>query len=455
MTNIRRQAGWNGLRGTVRRLLWAMGGMLLLGLSQAWAGVSVTLTAPPNGSTYTAPANITLTATARTTQGYTVSKVEFFRSGATLIGTDITAPYSFNWNGVPVGTYTITAVATAVKKNKPNQTATSAPVNITVNAPNVPPTVSMTSPANNATFTAPANITLTATAADSDGTIAKVEFFYGGANLIATLTVPPYSIIWTGVPQGAYTLTAKATDNLNATTTSSPVNVTVGAAAASLYFIHTDHLNTPRVITNQAAQVVWRWDQADPFGGNAPNENPSGLGNFTCNLRLPGQYFDKETNLHYNYFRDYDPSIGRYIQSDPIGFEGGLNLYAYVNNNPLSFTDPLGLMGFGGGGSANQSKGGYSRFDLPPGSPYESYNWCGPGNRAGAPTNCVDRACKKHDECYKRCGVRAATRWFPNTFSGCAAKCDWDLIQDYKACKDDEFCNRPPPPPGPPLPPGA
>lgn len=169
------QAGWNGLRGTVRRLLWAMGGMLLLGLSQAWAGVSVTLTAPPNGSTYTAPANITLTATARTTRGYTVSKVEFFRSGATLIGADITAPYSFNWNSVPAGTYTITAVATAVKKKNPNQTATSAPVNITVNAPNVPPTVSMTSPANNATFTAPANITLTATAADSDGTIANLH----------------------------------------------------------------------------------------------------------------------------------------------------------------------------------------------------------------------------------------------------------------------------------------
>ena len=91
------------------------------------------------------------------------------------------------------------------------------------------------------------------------------------------------------------------------------------------YFIHTDHLNTPRVISNSAAQIVWRWDNMDPFGYNAPNENPSGLGNFTCNLRFAGQYFDRETNLHYNYFRDYDPLAGRYVQSDPIGLDGGVN----------------------------------------------------------------------------------------------------------------------------------
>ena len=115
------------------------------------------------------------------------------------------------------------------------------------------------------------------------------------------------------------------------------------APSAGLYFIHTDHLNTPRLIANNVGQTVWKWDNDDPFGNNAPNENPSGLGTFTCNLRLPGQYFDKETNLHYNYFRDYDPAIGRYIQSDPIGLRGGINTYGYVNQNPLSFIDPNGL----------------------------------------------------------------------------------------------------------------
>ena len=58
---------------------------------------------------------------------------------------------------------------------------------------------------------------------------------------------------------------------------------------------------------------MWRWDQQEPFGVNVPDENPSGLGAFNLPLRLPGQYFDKETNLHYNYHRDYDPQIGRYI----------------------------------------------------------------------------------------------------------------------------------------------
>jgi RHS repeat-associated protein len=61
-----------------------------------------------------------------------------------------------------------------------------------------------------------------------------------------------------------------------------------------------------------------------------------------CIELLPGQYFDKETNLHYNYFRDYDPAIGRYIQADPIGLESGINLYSYVDSNPLSYYDPNG-----------------------------------------------------------------------------------------------------------------
>ncbi len=89
---------------------------------------------------------------------------------------------------------------------------------------------------------------------------------------------------------------------------------------------------------------MWQWNNDDPFGNNAPNENPSNLGAFTCNLRLPGQYFDKETNIHYNYFRDYDPAIGRYVQSDPIGLEGGSNTYAYALLNPLSFIDKWGLL---------------------------------------------------------------------------------------------------------------
>lgn len=88
---------------------------------------------------------------------------------------------------------------------------------------------------------------------------------------------------------------------------------------------------------------MWRWDQQEPFGVNPADENPSGLGAFDLPLRLPGQYFDKETNLHYNYFRDYDPSLGIYKQSDLIGLDGGINTYAYAYGSPLSNFDASGL----------------------------------------------------------------------------------------------------------------
>lgn len=77
--------------------------------------------------------------------------------------------------------------------------------------------------------------------------------------------------------------------------------------------IHVDHLNTPRLVADAAGTTVWKWEQQEPFGNNVPDENPSGLGIFDLPLRLPGQYFDKETNLHYNARRDYDSSTGRYV----------------------------------------------------------------------------------------------------------------------------------------------
>jgi RHS repeat-associated protein len=109
-----------------------------------------------------------------------------------------------------------------------------------------------------------------------------------------------------------------------------------------MHYIHPDHLNTPRKIYNQQGQLVWQWEMAT-FGASLPNENPSGLGAFKYNLRFAGQYFDEETGLHYNYFRDYDPKTGRYLQTDPLGLAGGdLSLYTYAHSNPLSFIDPTG-----------------------------------------------------------------------------------------------------------------
>ena len=107
----------------------------------------------------------------------------------------------------------------------------------------------------------------------------------------------------------------------------------------TIYYVHTDHLNAPRVVTQSSGNLIrWLW------GGNAANQNPLGLGTFIYNLRYPGQYFQAETGLSYNYFRDYDGVTGRYIESDPIGLQGGsYSTYSYVNNNPISRTDPLGL----------------------------------------------------------------------------------------------------------------
>lgn len=116
----------------------------------------------------------------------------------------------------------------------------------------------------------------------------------------------------------------------------------------SVFYIHTDHLNTPRRITRPGDNaIVWRWD-SDPFGTSPPNEEPDGDALvFSFNLRFPGQYFDVETGAFYNYYRDgYDAATGRYTQSDPIGLaSGSTNTYAYVDGNPLAWIDPWGLSG--------------------------------------------------------------------------------------------------------------
>jgi RHS repeat-associated protein len=109
------------------------------------------------------------------------------------------------------------------------------------------------------------------------------------------------------------------------------------------YFIHTDHLNTPRVVVDRQGRQRWSW-LAEPFGTTAPLTNPAGLGDFTFNLRFPGQYADAESGLFYNWNRYYRSDGGDYTQSDPIGLAGGsLSTYSYVNGNPLSSVDPQGL----------------------------------------------------------------------------------------------------------------
>ncbi|WP_394202461.1 RHS repeat domain-containing protein [Marinagarivorans algicola] len=117
------------------------------------------------------------------------------------------------------------------------------------------------------------------------------------------------------------------------------------ADSSTIYYIHNDHLGTPQKITNASQQVVWAADY-EPFGNVSLTVN-----NLTFDTRFPGQHFDAESGLHYNYFRDYDPEIGRYIQSDPIGLNGGINTYGYGYQNPVSNIDLFGLEVIGSWGN--------------------------------------------------------------------------------------------------------
>jgi RHS repeat-associated protein len=114
-------------------------------------------------------------------------------------------------------------------------------------------------------------------------------------------------------------------------------------ASQQLTYIHADHLNTPRAMTDSTKKIVWKWE-SEAYGRNVPNTDPDADGILNkLDLRFPGQIADAETGFYYNMNRYYDPMMGRYTQSDPIGLEGGLNTYRYVEGNPLSYVDPSGL----------------------------------------------------------------------------------------------------------------
>jgi RHS repeat-associated protein len=196
---------------------------------------------------------------------------------------------------------------------------------------------------------------------------------------------------------------------------------TSAVTTTTVYYIYSDQIDTPRVITRATDnKMVWRWDGADPFGLFYPIENPSALAAtpaityaqpaFTFNNRFPGQTYDKESGLHYNLNRDYDPYLGRYIESDPIGLRGGINTYGYVLGNPDFYTDTDGLQPVPRGvylprgpaisGPPSMQTNGQSGFILNQGANNPSYAPTLPGGWAGinfpwmGPPNmvCVQRA---------------------------------------------------------------
>lgn len=119
------------------------------------------------------------------------------------------------------------------------------------------------------------------------------------------------------------------------------VNINQTLQSASYHYIITDHLGTPQLAINGQGQPIWKM-HSDSFGNTVLDPDNQ----MTLNLRFPGQYYDQETGLSYNYQRDYNPKIGRYIQSDPLGLNGGINSFVYVENNPLKYMDANGQFAF-------------------------------------------------------------------------------------------------------------
>ncbi|MCC4635871.1 RHS repeat-associated core domain-containing protein, partial [Xanthomonas dyei] len=144
------------------------------------------------------------------------------------------------------------------------------------------------------------------------------------------------------------------------------------STANKLHYIEPDHLGSPRVVIDPTRDVaVWTWSlKGEAFGNTAPNQDPDGDGAaLVLDMRFPGQRFDTASGLNYNYRRDYEPQTGRYVESDPIGLNGGTSTYGYANQSPLFASDPTGLKviwtgtygsfaGVDGGGA------GFFMFDL-------------------------------------------------------------------------------------------
>jgi len=261
------------------------------------AAPSIAISSPSNASNFTAGSNITITANASETGG-TIAQVQFY-NGASLLGSSSTSPYSYTWTNVPAGNYSFIAIA----KDAAGTTTTSSAVTVTVTASSTP-VVAITSPAIGSNFTVGSNVTITATASETSGTINKVEFFNGSA-LLGTATSSPYTFTWNNVAVGNYTLTAEAFDNNSNETTSTPVAITVSGFPVVNLVTNNTSFTAPAIIvlTASASEINGTISKVEFFNG------PSLLGTvssspytFTWNNAAAGNYllsaeaFDNNNN---------------------------------------------------------------------------------------------------------------------------------------------------------------
>jgi len=251
------------------------------------------------------------------------------------------APVTF-----PVGITTVTWTATDANGN--SSTATQLVIISLIDT--LPPVITVPANVSVSTNTSQATVDIGIASANDniDGVVAVTN------NAPATFPVGATAVIYTASDSAGNTSTA--TQNIYVSfsstigggsgggTTTPPAQgggATVGIEA--VYWHHNDHLGTPQAMTDISGTKVWEMSQT-PFGITTVNEDPDGDGLLVVNnFRFPGQYYDAETGLYYNYFRSYDPALDRYFQHDPIGLNGEPNPYAYVGGNPITKIDPKGL----------------------------------------------------------------------------------------------------------------
>ena len=272
----------------------------------------------------------------------------------------------------PVGATIVTWTATDANGN--SSTATQL---VTINLIDTLPPV-ITAPANVSVSTNTSQATVDigiASATDNiDGIVAVTN------NAPATFPIGVTAVIYTASDSAGNTATATQQIYVSytstvgggsggGTTTPPPAGGGATVTSEAVYWHHNDHLGTPQAMTDINGTKVWEMSQT-PFGIATVNNDPDGDGlTIENNFRFPGQYFDAETGLNYNYNRTYDPvNGGRYTQSDPIGLNGGSNPFVYTGGNPISYIDLKGLVKWRGsvkGVSAVVAVGGsYAVFNL-------------------------------------------------------------------------------------------
>jgi RHS repeat-associated protein len=298
----------------------------------------VSLTSPTNNATFSTPADITLTASASSSDGKTPT-VEFYHDGVLLSSTNV-SPFTYTWKGVAAGKYSLTARAI----DSLGAAATSTAVNVTVSDPASNP-VQFTSPKSGTTYVSPAAITLSTSAPSNTVGVTYYRTDTGTNIQIGSSNTSPYSYTWNMRTPGTYTVISQAVVNVSGslyTLTSDPITVTVTAnpTGETITYLHNDFLGSAIAATDANGAVIWQEDY-NPYGERLIN-NTDASGNRQF---YTGKPLDTETGLTYFGARYYDPAVGRFMTIDPVGFKEDIysfNRYGYGNNNPYKFVDPDG-----------------------------------------------------------------------------------------------------------------